>query len=276
VILLPGAVLPADLAYGALIDALGGEVEAVAKDLEIYAGEVPPADYTLDVEVAGAVREADRRNWEHFHLVGYSAGGAAALATAARHRHRLLSLALLEPVWAGDWDLSDAEQALWREHANLDALTGDAFMAAFVRLELRRGVIPPPRPPGPPPPWMATRPTGIHALTRAFRSYDLDRESLRRLRRPVYYALGGLSNPDHYRESSTTSLSRCSRTGTTSTRRIEPSPGNWPARCRRSGSARRVAPRHHLHRVGSRVRPSGGRGPNTRPSSTAMWRATAG
>jgi class 3 adenylate cyclase/TolB-like protein/pimeloyl-ACP methyl ester carboxylesterase len=200
VILLPGAVLPADLAYGALIEALGGEVEAVAKDLEIYAGEVPPADYTLDAEVVGAVRAADRRDWEHFHLVGYSAGGAAALATAARHRHRLLSLALLEPAWAGDWDLSDAEQAIWREHAHLDALTGDAFMAAFVRLELRRGVIPPPRPPGPPPPWMATRPTGIHALTRAFRSYDLDRESLRRLHRPVYYALGGLSNPDHYRE----------------------------------------------------------------------------
>ena len=81
-ILLPGAVLPADLAYGALIDALGDEVEAVAKDLEVYAGDAPPVDYSLDTEVAGVVREADARGWERFHLVGYSGGGAAALAAA--------------------------------------------------------------------------------------------------------------------------------------------------------------------------------------------------
>jgi pimeloyl-ACP methyl ester carboxylesterase len=200
VILLPGGVLSADLAYGALIDALGDDVEAVAKDLELYAGDEPPGDYSLDTEVAGVVREADARGWERFHRVGYSGGGAAALATAALHPGRLLSLALLEPAWSGNWDLSEAERAIWRESEKLEALPPDEFMAAFVRLELRPGVAPPAPPPGPPPPWMAKRPAGIRALMRTFQTYDLGRESLRRFDRPVYYALGGLSNPDQYGE----------------------------------------------------------------------------
>ena len=199
-ILLPGGILPADLAYGALIDALGGEVEAVGKDLELYAGDAPPEDYTLDTEVAGVLREADARGWASFHLIGYSGGGAAALATAARHPARLLSLGLLEPAWAGDWDLSEAERAIWRESEKLDALSPDEFVTAFVRLELRPGVPPPAPAPGPPPPWMAKRPAGIRAFMRTFGTYDLDRESLRRFDRPVYYALGGLSNPDQYGE----------------------------------------------------------------------------
>jgi pimeloyl-ACP methyl ester carboxylesterase len=200
VILLPGAVLPAGFAYGALVDALDDEVEAVAKDLELYAGDDPPVDYSLDTEVAGLLREADARGWERFHLVGYSGGGAAAIAAAARHQDRLLSLSLLEPAWAGNWDLSEVERAMRREFEKLDALaTPDEFMAAFVRLELRPGVAPPAPAPGPPPPWMARRPAGIRALTRTFRNRDLDRESLSRFDRPVYYALGGLSNPDHYR-----------------------------------------------------------------------------
>ena len=199
-ILLPGAILPAELAYGALVDALDNEVETVAKDLELYAGDEPPTEYSLDTEVAGALREADARGWERFHLVGYSGGGAAALAAVARHPDRLLSLALLEPAWAGNWDLSEAERAMWRELEKLDALTADEFMAAFVRFELRPGVAPPAPPPGPAPPWMTKRPAGIRAFTLTFRTYDLDRESLRRFDRPVYYALGGLSNPDQYGE----------------------------------------------------------------------------
>jgi pimeloyl-ACP methyl ester carboxylesterase len=200
VILLPGGILPADLAYGALIDAFGDDVDAVAKDLEVYAGDEPPGDYSLDDEIAGVMREADARSWDRFHLVGYSGGGAAALAAAARLPKRLLSLALLEPAWAGDWDLGEAEQAVWRELEKLEGLPPDEFMAAFVRLELRPGVQPPAPAPGPPPPWMAKRPAGILAFMRTFKSYDLDRESLSPFDRPVYYALGGLSNPDLYGE----------------------------------------------------------------------------
>ena len=48
VMFLPGSVLPAAPAYDALIAALheqlGDELEAVAKDLEVYATEEPPAD----------------------------------------------------------------------------------------------------------------------------------------------------------------------------------------------------------------------------------------
>jgi pimeloyl-ACP methyl ester carboxylesterase len=200
VILLPGAVLPAELAYGALIETLGHDVEAAAKDLEVYAGDEPPVDYSLDTEVAGVMRRADVLGWERFHLVGYSGGGASALAVAARRPDRLLSLALLEPAWAGGWDLSERERAIWREFEKLDALTSDGFMAAFVRLGLRPGIASPASPPGPPPAWMRKRPAGIRAFTRTFRTYDLDRESLRRFDRPVYYALGGLSNPDQYGE----------------------------------------------------------------------------
>ena len=76
-ILLPGIVLPAELAYGALINAFGPDVEAVAKDLEVYAKPEPPEDYSLELEVAGVLREAEARDWERFHLVGYSGGGAA-------------------------------------------------------------------------------------------------------------------------------------------------------------------------------------------------------
>jgi pimeloyl-ACP methyl ester carboxylesterase len=200
VILLPGAVLPAELAYGALVETLGHDVEAAAKDLEVYAGDEPPVDYSLDTEVGGVIREADALDWERFHLVGYSGGGASALAAAARWPDRVLSLALLEPAWAGSWDLSEGERAVWREFEELDALPPDEFMATFVRLQLRPGVAPPAPPPGPPPPWMAKRPAGIRAFTRTFRTYDLDREPLRRFDRPVYYALGGLSNPDLYGE----------------------------------------------------------------------------
>jgi hypothetical protein len=46
-ILLPGGVMPADLAYGSLIEQLGDDVDAIAKDLEVYAGPAPPVGYTL-------------------------------------------------------------------------------------------------------------------------------------------------------------------------------------------------------------------------------------
>jgi pimeloyl-ACP methyl ester carboxylesterase len=199
-IFLPGSVLPAEPAYVALLAALGSDADAVAKELEVYADGEPPSDYSLDTEVAGVLRAADVRNWDQFHLAGYSGGGAAALAFTAGHSDRLLSLALLEPAWAGSWDWSSAERAVWDEYERLEGLPPNQFMAAFVRLGLKPGVSPPPPPAGEPPPWMAKRPAGIRAFMETFKSYDLDHEALRRFDRPVYYALGGLSNPDQYGE----------------------------------------------------------------------------
>jgi len=200
VILLPGIVLPAELAYGGLIAALGSGVEAVAKDLEVYAPPQPPEDYGLDVEVAGILREADARGWDRFHLVGYSGGGAAALAFAAAQPGRLATLALLDPAWAGTWDISPAEQAAWLEHDRLAQLPDDELMPAFVRFGLGPGVPVPSPPPGETPPWMATRLAGIRAILQAFRRGSIDREALSAFDRPVYLALGALSNPDQYAE----------------------------------------------------------------------------
>jgi pimeloyl-ACP methyl ester carboxylesterase len=195
---LPGSVLPADAAYGRLVEVLGSGVDAMVKDLEVYASPEPPKAYTLDHEVDGVLREADQRGWTRFHLVGYSGGGAASLAFAARRPDRLLSLALLEPAWAGRWDRTPEERALWQEYDRLQALPPPEFMRAFMRLGVKPGVELPSPPPGDPPPWMAKRPAGIRAFLQTFRSYDLDRDALARFDRPVYFALGGLSNPDEY------------------------------------------------------------------------------
>ncbi|UKA59820.1 alpha/beta fold hydrolase [Arthrobacter sp. FW306-2-2C-D06B] len=200
VILVPGSVLPAQPAYGALIEALGPDVDAVAKDLELYDGDEPPPGWSLDTEIDGVLREADARGWETFHLLGYSGGGAASLAFTAKHPQRLLSLTLLEPAWAGSWDWSPAHTQLWKEYEALETLPPDQFMAAFMRLGVKPDVVLPPPPEGGPPPWMAKRPAGIRAFLRDFTIYDLDRARLAAFDRPVFFALGGLSNPDDYGE----------------------------------------------------------------------------
>ena len=197
VMLLPGGVLPAEPAYAALLQVLGERVDAVAKDLEVYAGDQPPADYDLGVEVAGILREADSHGFERFHLVGYSGGGASSLAFTALHGDRLLSLALLEPAWGGN-DRTLEEEELWQRFVALAPLPPDRFMAGFMQLQLAPGVEPPPRPDGEPPPWMAKRPAGLRAFIDAFDRGELDMEALREFDRPVYFALGGRSNPDYY------------------------------------------------------------------------------
>jgi pimeloyl-ACP methyl ester carboxylesterase len=202
-ILLPGSVLPAHLAYKALIEALGPNVQAVAKELELYKNDAPPPGWTLDTEVEGVLHEADARGWETFHLAGYSGGGAAALAFAAKHPERLQSLALLEPAWAGNWDWSPAYAEHQKKYGQLQTLPPEQFMPAFMRLGVRADVVLPPQAPGPPPPWMAQRPAGIRAFLRTFKDYDLDRSRLAAFSKPVFFALGGLSNPDDYGETAT-------------------------------------------------------------------------
>jgi pimeloyl-ACP methyl ester carboxylesterase len=197
VVLLPGGVLPAEPAYAALLGVLGDRVDAIAKDLEVYAGDEPPPDFSLATEVKGILREADARGFERFHLVGYSGGGASSLAFTAQHGGRLLSLALLEPAWAGN-ERTAAEDALMERFRDLEPLPPDQFMTGFLQLQLAPGVEPPPPPEGQPPPWMSKRPAGLRAFINAFDNADLDLEALRAFDRPVYFALGGCSNPDYY------------------------------------------------------------------------------
>jgi pimeloyl-ACP methyl ester carboxylesterase len=197
-ILLPGSVLPKDLAYDALLEALGGEVHARAKDLEVYATDEPPDGYGLHAEIDGVMREADDAGFERFHLVGYSGGGAISIALVSRHPERVLSLSLLEPAWVGNVGMSESEREAWVEFDRIVDLPAEEMMPRFVRAQLATGVEPPPPPPGPPPPWMAKRPAGIRALVAAFRCYHLDPTGQRAFRRPVLFALGSLSNPDYF------------------------------------------------------------------------------
>src|SRR5213592_695407 len=113
--------MPAEPAYAKLLEVLGDRVDAVAKDLEVYSGDQPPPDYSLATEAQGLLREADQRGFERFHLVGYSGGGASSLVFAALHGERLLSLALLEPAWAGN-DRTPTEEALWLRFRALESL----------------------------------------------------------------------------------------------------------------------------------------------------------
>ena len=197
VILLPGAILPAELAYPALLAELGDDVDARPKDLEMYAGPtIPPPGYSLETEVDGIRRVADDARFETFHLVGYSGGGASAIAFAARYPERLRSLALMEPAWAGQNGQTPSEVAAYERLWAIPSLPPDEIMPAFVQMQLGPGVEPPPPRAGPPPPWMAARLVSIGGFTRAFRDFEPDWDVLRGFDRPVYYALGGRSNQD--------------------------------------------------------------------------------
>lgn len=198
-ILLPGGVLPASLAYPALIQALGDGVDARAKELELYAGDAPPPGWSLQTEAEGIDRFADAAGFDRFHLVGYSAGGASALAYCAARGERLLSLTLNEPAWAGNEGLSDAELNHQRRFEHVTSLPPDQLMPAFMRAHLRDDVeLPPPPPSGPPPPWMARRPAGLRAITDAFAATTLDMQRLAAFDGPVLFTLGGKSHPDYF------------------------------------------------------------------------------
>ncbi|MEX2024899.1 MAG: alpha/beta hydrolase [Thermoleophilaceae bacterium] len=200
VILLPGGMLPAEPAYAPLIEALGDGVRAVAKDLEVYAGDAPPPGYSLGTEVEGVLRVAEEAGLERFHLVGFSAGGASAVAFAAAHPDRLRSLALIEPAWLGNEEQSERERADRARMADLAGLPPAQMLEQFRRLQLAPGVVPPSTPHGDPPPWLAKRPAGLAAIGGAFAGHRLDLDALRALDAPVYFALGTLSNQDRYGE----------------------------------------------------------------------------
>ncbi|MDP9302659.1 MAG: alpha/beta hydrolase [Actinomycetota bacterium] len=199
-ILLPGAILPARIAYEALLGAFDRDVTARAKELEVYgATEVPPPAYGLDTEVAGIDRDADAAGFERFHLVGYSAGGASSLAYALARPDRLLSLTLAEPAWAGVEGRTPEEAAAADRAIAATALPPDQMLPAFMRAQLADDVEPPQPPPDPPPPWMASRPAGTRAIAAAFGRFAFPPDGMQAFDRPVLFVLGGLSNPDYYR-----------------------------------------------------------------------------
>ncbi len=160
VVLLPGGVMPAGPAYGALLTELGPDVDARPKDLEVYSTDAPPPDYSLATEVEGVTRVADDAGFDRFHLVGYSGGGASSLAFAVSRPERLLSLALMEPAFAGWQRMRDAERSHLERFRPLLDMDGPEMFAEFQSLQLAPGIHPTPPPAAPPPPWMAKRPAG--------------------------------------------------------------------------------------------------------------------
>jgi pimeloyl-ACP methyl ester carboxylesterase len=192
-VLLPGAVLPAELAYPAAVEALGPEVDARYKELEMYATDAPPEGSFLEREVAGIGAFADAAGFERFHLVGYSAGAACALAFCAEHPDRVLSLTLNEPGWIGRTGVSPEEAECHRSLARLMAMPPEERFKAFVLLQLAPGVAPPSPPEGPPPTWMPQRLAAMPVFMEMSRTSEIDHGALSRFERPVLYTLGGRS-----------------------------------------------------------------------------------
>lgn len=192
VIALPGGVMPAAMRYQSLAATLSGAARLHTKDLEVYAGDGPPAGYSIQLEVDALRRYADSLGLERFHLLGYSGGGFVSLAFAGAHPERLLSLALFEPA-SIPGTLSDEEARLFTVlESRLADLSGAGFMRAFIELQVRDGVVVPP-PAGPPPPWMANRPAGLAAMIAAFGAHPFDRDRLRQCAFPVFLGHGELS-----------------------------------------------------------------------------------
>jgi pimeloyl-ACP methyl ester carboxylesterase len=196
-VFLPGIIAPAVVRYAPLIGALGPNLRAYAKELELYAVSPPPDDYAIADELEGVSRWARRVGLDRFHLYGHSGGGAVALAFTAAHPELVLSLTLDEAAF----DFSDEMRADLAEHQELQRLMVEdpaQAMPRFMRLELKPDVQFAPPAGGTPP--LPNRPAGIAALLRAFERHTLDIDALRRFPGPVLYTRGSLS-ADRYERS---------------------------------------------------------------------------
>jgi pimeloyl-ACP methyl ester carboxylesterase len=190
VLLLPGIIFPAAVQYASLLAELPS-VHAVPKDLELYRDMVPPTDYAIATEIDGVNRAADLHGFDEFHLYGYSAGAAVALAYIAAQPHRVLSLALEEPAM----DFTDEGHRTYGWEAFDQALTlpqGEA-MAAFMRLQVADDVELPAS--QGPPPGMTNRTGGIRAFNAAARGHRVELDAYRRFAAPVYFSMGSRTHP---------------------------------------------------------------------------------
>lgn len=199
VILLPGIITPAAVAYAALAQRLQAHGRVHVAELAVYDDDQPQAGYGLADEFASIERHAANAGFDRFHLVGYSGGGAIVAAYAAKVPDRVASLALMEAAWLGNQG-SEREMQVRERFEATATLPPKEAMAEFTRLQLAPGVVPPAPPPGDPPAWMAKRPAGIAAINRLFRSSELRADELRAFDKPVLYMLGGKSSADFHGE----------------------------------------------------------------------------
>jgi pimeloyl-ACP methyl ester carboxylesterase len=192
VIFLPGIIAPAALRYGPLLGHLP-EIRAILKDLEVYAADRPPADYSVQSEIDGIEATADRAGIERFHIYAHSGGAACALAFVAAQPDRVLSLAIDEP--ATDFTAADHADPYWQEIDAAAALPAGESVPAFLRLQVADGVPLPAPPPGPPPASMAKRSLGMQTFATALRHHQVVPDAYRSFARPVLFTSGSLTHP---------------------------------------------------------------------------------
>ncbi|HET7421064.1 MAG TPA: alpha/beta fold hydrolase [Candidatus Dormibacteraeota bacterium] len=196
VICVPGSVAPAAQRYRPVVEAVGDAANLHMKDLEVYREVRPPAGYSIDEELEAIDRLAASKGFDRFHLLAYSAGGFISLAYAGTRPERMLSLAMFEPARIPG-RLSNEEQAFFDHlQTKLDGLEGDAFMATFIREQVKPGARMPPPPAGPISAEMQKRPGGIAALIHAFEAYPFDRDLFRTVGFPTFYAYGDMSHAE--------------------------------------------------------------------------------
>jgi len=150
VICLPGSVAPAANRYAPLRASVGADAELHLKELELYRGDEPPSDYSIEMELAAVDELALSLGLDRFHLAGYSAGGMMSLAYAGTRPDRLLSLAMFEPARVPG-ELTPAERDFYEGlNRSLGGLTGPDLMSAFIHEQVKPGAqLPPPPPPNP-------------------------------------------------------------------------------------------------------------------------------
>ena len=171
-VLLPGILMPAVVRHTPLVRALGPEVRAVPKELEVYAHDAPPDDYSVASELAGLERFLDEQWVKRVHLYGHSAGASVALAFAAEHPERVLSLALDEP--ASDFSREDRLAPREQFPQRLEDLPAADRMRVFAHSLVRPGVQQPAATPPAPGPESAKRPQGLLAFEAALYKHGLD------------------------------------------------------------------------------------------------------
>jgi pimeloyl-ACP methyl ester carboxylesterase len=193
VILLPGIIAPASFRYAALLEHLPKDVNAVPKDLEVYAHASPPAAYSIETEVQGIDVAADKAGLDRFHIYAHSGGGACALAYVAAHPDRVISLAVDEP--ASDFSEEDQNDPYQDEIKAAAKLPEPEGTQTFLRLQVAEGVEIPKPLTERTPDWMASRPAGIRAFAEAMYAYRVPPSAYEGYPGPVLFTYGSLSHP---------------------------------------------------------------------------------
>ena len=186
-----GAVAPAARTYARLQRLLNREAHLILKDLEGYRQPLAE-EYGLHTEIEALTRVADAAGLQHFHLVGFSAGGSVALAFALAYPERVHSLTLIEPAWIGNDAWGEVEAAYLTtvdEAMQLPVLQrGHALLMAMSPPGTNPSMIPSPD-------WLLERSEHFEPIWRSFREATLDIRALRSFLAPVYLPVGDKSHP---------------------------------------------------------------------------------